>query len=400
VQSLALGRQQLLDHRVLARGELDHERAAERRQPVDELLHRHVGADRDVVHERQREHEVGPAAVGQRLALEPAPAEARRRVGQVHGERQDLLVALGAEVAVEQLDRPLVGVHGHHRARALGRDARVAPVVRADVPDEVPGLGSGHLAHELVLAASVVVGVAVALAVGRPDALRRIPREPLDQLAHLAHVGHHQLLLEDALDLSLDLVGPVRVARLELRVQEHVGEHALAEAVAEGQQGAHLRGRDAVDRPAQPGVERHALHRLQQQRIQVEHAELAVADPGLALAVALERADVDEHRPRALELHVVGRGVLEHEVVLERGEQQVELDQRGVFQHRECPLVGIRDERDALVAQQPGRLVDEQSLAGGAAACGGLLDQLGADDALVVEQAGGGQRLEVAQPVR
>src|SRR5215208_8096686 len=38
VQAVALGGQQLLDHRILARWELDHQRAAERGQPVDELL--------------------------------------------------------------------------------------------------------------------------------------------------------------------------------------------------------------------------------------------------------------------------------------------------------------------------------------------------------------------------
>ncbi len=131
--------------------------------------------------------------------------------------------------------------------------------------------------------------------------------------------------------------------------------------------GAHLGGRDPVDRAAQPGVERHALRRLEQQRIQVEHAELAVADPRLALADPLERADVHERRARALELDVVGRRVLQHHVVLERRQQQVELQQRGVLQHREGPLVRVRDERDALVAQDRGGLVHEQALQGGRA---------------------------------
>ncbi len=252
----------------------------------------------------------------------------------------------------------------------------------------------GHLAHEVVLAAGVVVRVGVALAVGGPDALRRVPLEPPDELAHLAHVGHEQLLLEDPLDLLLDLGGPVRVALLELRVQEDVREHALAEAVPERHQGAHLARRDAVDRAAQPGLEGDALRRLQQQRIEVEHAELAVADPGLALADALERADVDEDRPGALELHVVRRRVLEDEVVVERVEQQVELQQRGVLQHREGPLVRIRDERDALVAQHGRGLVDEQP-----PERRHVLDELGRHDPLVVEQPARPQGLEVAQAV-
>jgi hypothetical protein len=178
-------------------------------------------------------------------------------------------------------------------------------------------------------------------------------------------------------------------------VQEDVAEHAAPEAVAQRHQRAHLRRRDPIDRAAQPGLEGHVLERLEQQRIEVEHAELAVADPGLALPQALERADVHEHRPGALELHVVGRGVLQHEVVAERFEQQVELQQRGVLEHRERPLVGIRDERDALVAKHAGRLVHQQRAIDVA-----VLDQLGADDASVVEQPRGLERLEVAQPIR
>ena len=147
-------------------------------------------------------------------------------------------------------------------------------------------------------------------------------------------------------------------------------------------------------------MEGHVLHGLQQQRVEVEHAELAVADPRLALADALERPHVDEHRPRPLELHVVGRGVLQHEVVLERREQQVELDQRRVLQHREGPLVRVRDERDALVAQDRGGLVDEQALAGGAPTSGAVPEQLGRHHARVVEQAGRLHGLEVAQAVR
>jgi hypothetical protein len=145
----------------------------------------------------------------------------------------------------------------------------------------------------------------------------------------------------------------------------------------------------------EPRVEGHALHRLEHQRVQVEHAELAVADPGLALAQALERADVDEHRAGAAELHVVRRRVLQDHVLLQRRQQQVELAQRRVLEHREGPLVRVRDERDALVAQDAGGLVDEH-----AAIDGSVLDLLGAHDPLVVEQAGAAQRHEVGQTVR
>ena len=178
-------------------------------------------------------------------------------------------------------------------------------------------------------------------------------------------------------------------------MQEDVGVDPAPEAVAEGEHPAHLRRGDAVDRPAQPGVEGHLPHRLQQQRIEVEHAELAVAHPGLALAKPLVGADVHEHRPRPLELHVVRGGVLEDQVVLERGQQQVELHERGVLEHREGPLVGVGDEGDPLVAQHAGGLVHQEAL-DGAEPVGSAL---GRHQALVLEQAGGLERLEVGQPV-
>ena len=211
-----------------------------------------------------------------------------------------------------------------------------------------------HLADELVLAARRRRPCSCC---ARRTRSRR-PRAGLqssrcDELAHLAHVRDEQLLLEDArLTSSFTSLRPVGVARLEPRVQEDVREHALAEAVAERHAGraSAVGVMPSID-PRSQGWKGTPFSRLEQQRIEVEHAELAVADPRLALAQPLERADVDEHRPRALELHVVGRGVLEDQVVLERRQQQVELQQRGVPQHRERPLVRVRDERDALVAQ-------------------------------------------------
>ena len=145
---------------------------------------------------------------------------------------------------------------------------------------------------------------------------------------------------------------------------------------------------------AQPRLEGHVLRRLEQERIEVEHAELPVADPRLALAHALERADVHEGRPRALELHVVRRRVLQDHVVVERREQQVELEERRVLQHREGPLVWVRDERDPLVAKHGRGLVHEQVTRRGHA-----VRALRPDHALVVEQAGGLERLEVGQAV-
>ena len=132
-------------------------------------------------------------------------------------------------------------------------------------------------------------------------------------------------------------------------------QRAAAEAVAERHQRAHLSRPDALQRSAQPGRERDVLPGAEQERVEEQLAELPVAHPGLGRPQRLERPDVDEDGERAAELQVVGRRVLQREVLVERGEQQVELQQRGVAQHPRRPLVRIRDEGDALVAQDGGR---------------------------------------------
>ena len=71
-------------------------------------------------------------------------------------------------------------------------------------------------------------------------------------------------------------------------------------------------------RPRSQGRKSIAAVGLQHQRIEHQLAELPVADPGLAGAERLEGRDVDEDRPRAAPLHVVGRGVLEDEALGER----------------------------------------------------------------------------------
>ncbi len=101
-------------------------------------------------------------------------------------------------------------------------------------------------------------------------------------------------LLSSLLDLAAAGVG---VARLEPGVEDDVREHAALQPVAR-EHAPGLARRDPVERAAQPGVVRRAAVGLQHQRIQEEHAELAVAGPRLARPKRLERADVDEHRRR------------------------------------------------------------------------------------------------------
>ena len=155
-----------------------------------------------------------------------------------------------------------------------------------------------------------------------------------------------------ALEVLLHLA--IGVAGLELRVQDDVREDAAPEAVAEAEEPAHLVRLDSLERAAEPRLEGHALVGLEHQRVEHERAELPVAGPRLALAQALEGADVDEDRLSTPPLHVVRGGVLEDQVLVERAEQELELEQRGVLEHPERPLVRIRDDGDAVVAQDGG----------------------------------------------
>src|SRR5690606_15254853 len=82
--------QQSLHHLVLARHELDDDRAAKFRQPADELRQWNVGRNHDVMDERQAQHQLGPPALDKALALGAAPALAGRSIGKVDDQRQDV----------------------------------------------------------------------------------------------------------------------------------------------------------------------------------------------------------------------------------------------------------------------------------------------------------------------
>ena len=81
----------LLHAHVLAVGELDHVRAAERGEPGDDLRQRHVAGDAEVVDQRQGQDEVGPAPLRQRAALPQGPPPGGRGVADVDDQRQDRL---------------------------------------------------------------------------------------------------------------------------------------------------------------------------------------------------------------------------------------------------------------------------------------------------------------------
>src|SRR5207248_1682230 len=153
------------------------------------------------------------------------------------------------------------------------------------------------------------------------------------------------------LQLALDVDVSVFVAALEACVEEDVRQRAAAEAVPRREQVPALLWRDPVDSSAEPWLEGHVLPGLEEERVEEEHAELPVARPRLALAQPLERADVDEDRPGAAELDVVGRRVLEDQAGADRATHELELEEGSVAQHPEGPLVRVRDDRYDVVLE-------------------------------------------------
>src|ERR687887_652498 len=234
---LALAAEEPRDHRVVGGRELDDERCAETPQPLDHLGDRHVAADREVVDEGEAEREVRRAARAQRAPLEPAPAEAGRRIGEVHRQRKDRARALGLQGLVEPVDDDLVRVDGDDVLRRLGGDARVAALVAAEVPDDARPLGRDRLGDEARLPLGVLVAVGRRRRVTRPRRLAAAPREAADELLELLHVREDQLLAEAGrLELALEIGVALLVAPLEPRVQKHVREGAATDPVAEGQE--------------------------------------------------------------------------------------------------------------------------------------------------------------------
>ena len=208
-------------------------------------------------------------------------------------------------------------------------------------------------AHELLFGARVLVRVAARRTVVAPLRRPAWGGETLHELLQALEVRLDQLLREAGVTQLLpDVLRSVGVTALELRMERDVLEHASPERVPTPEERPRLRRVDALEAPAQPGLERNAPVGLEQERIEEQHAKLAVAEPRLPWARPLERADVDEHRARSAPLDVVRRRVLEREARSERLARDPQLQERGVPQHRERPLVWVRHEWQALVPER------------------------------------------------
>jgi hypothetical protein len=349
------------------------------------------------VDQGQAESELGPAAVGEGQPFPPAPAKAGGGIGDVADEWEDRLRALAPERPEERLHDRDVGVH-RHGVVGLGRGgARVAAVVAAEIPHEPPPPRSGCLADESLLGGGVRLVVRVGLPVAAPGGLTGLPLEAGDELDELARVGADELRVEPG-SCELALGVTVGVAAFQPRVEDNVRKNPASEAVAEAEQAPHLRRLDSLERASEPRLEGDSLVRLEEERVEDQRAELPVAGPGLSLAEPVEGPNVHEGRPGSPPLDVVRRPVLEDEALVERPEEELELQERRLLQHPERPLVRVGDDRYPLVSEHAGhRAVCE--LFGKALRLG---DPLGCDELplgdLVAEECGRGESLPVGQP--
>lgn len=74
IEDIFAPRKQSSDHRIGARHELHDPRVRDAREPGDERPQRHVGAEAQMVDERQRQHEVGLPSLVEPLAFALIPA--------------------------------------------------------------------------------------------------------------------------------------------------------------------------------------------------------------------------------------------------------------------------------------------------------------------------------------
>ena len=147
------------------------------------------------------------------------------------------------------------------------------------------------------------------------------------------------------------LDAPVGEAGLGPGVRMDMRPEAEIPARPAGQQPRGEVERNPVDEIAQHQPQPDVAVRHQRERREEVLAELAIGDPGRTLLCALEREGVDEDRPAAPELDVVGGGVAEREALLERERLCVERQEGRIPEHAERPLIGIRDEVDHAPAE-------------------------------------------------
>ena len=173
-----------LDHRVGPVGDLDDELGAERRQQLDDLVEGHRPADRQVVHQRQSQDDVGPPPLDERAALPSPPPLRRRRIDEIDHQRCDVVASFAPQLAVQHLDDGRVGIDRDHPLGSRGGEPSEAAVVGAQVEDRRSSR-TDRVSDERLLLGERGALVVVAVGVVRPGRGRWIPGGAFDAAAEV-----------------------------------------------------------------------------------------------------------------------------------------------------------------------------------------------------------------------
>ena len=362
-------------------GELDDQGRTEVGEERDDLVERHGVGEGEVVDDSQAQHQIGAHSIDERRPFARPPTEPGRRIGQVEHEGEDALLALAAELAVEAVDDEIVRVDGDDRPGAcVDRDPREPSVVGAEVEHQAWPERRNRFGHEAILCLQRAVCVVATVAVVRPCGVLALPRQLLDRLLQAFELGvDHGRTEPGAFQFGIDVPFGVghRGFAFGSRVQLDMGENPLLQPSGALQCVGGDCGWDTVDAAPQHRLEGDVAQCLEEQWVEEQLAELAIAGPRLASTQPLEGADVDEDRARADELDVVRRGVLGDEFVGQRLTGEPELQSGGVAEHLERPFVWIGEHVDAIVAENGGPVAGEVG--------DGRVDPFGADDVASLE---------------
>ncbi len=238
--------EQPLDLRVALGHELDHQRPAEPGEILGDPLQRHVAADREVVHQRQRQKRVRRTALLQRAPLPVRPAQRGRRVGEVGQQRQNALLSRRTHRAVVTLHRRRIDVERDHRLGRLAGHPAVLPGVRAQIPHHPGEAASEQTGHQLALRGDRGVGVVVLAGVVRPLSARGLPAESRDRAPEAVHQADRGGLA-DRPALHPHGGGRIGVAPLRRRVEVDVHQGARPEPAPPRQQAGAQLERNAVE---------------------------------------------------------------------------------------------------------------------------------------------------------
>ena len=295
-----------------------------------------------------RERQVSPGASHQRGALAGGPAETRARVGEVEDERQDVVAPVVGQPAVVALGGGRVDVEREDRTARIGGDAAVAARVGAEVPDRVTLDRRDELRDQPLLGGRPSIRIARVVGVLRPFGAGRLPVELGDRAAQARDQSPEAGSRDGGPPRRRSPIVGHRMTGLCPGVQVQVCQQPEVEVRAPGQQACREIERDAVRIGPQEAGQADVAARHEGEGREEVLAELAVAHPGHAVLVGLEREQVDQDGASASELDVVRGGIAQGPAGIECLELDVERQQGRVLELTERPLVRVGDELDRL----------------------------------------------------